>query len=48
MKRLSVIALSIVLLSCSEDKTEYRIDPVLKPYLDTFYQEAAARGMVLA
>jgi len=50
MKKLIFIALLLLLSSCFSDfdvTVEYRIDPLLQPYVDKFYQEAAQRHIEL-
>lgn len=45
MKTYFVAFLSLILFSCHFDPTiDYRIDPILKPYVDKFFQEAEKRN----
>jgi len=51
MKNLPFFIFISFLQSCSLDsfdqQIEYRIDPLLKPYVDQFYKEAEVRGIEL-
>jgi hypothetical protein len=50
MKNLTIAALAILLSSCfysgMDDESTY-VDPKLQPYLDSFIEEAKARGIVV-
>jgi hypothetical protein len=39
-----LITLALALASCSDDDTQFTVTPELKPVIDSFFAEAAARG----
>lgn len=44
MKHFLILSLCLILCSCTFDQTiEYKIDPLLQPYMDSFYTEALKR-----
>lgn len=51
MKNLFILILALAVQSCSfnsfDQHVEYRVDPLLKPYVDKFYEEAEKRGRYL-
>ena len=51
MKNLFILILALAVQSCSlnsfDQHVEYRVDPLLKPYVDKFYEEAEKRGVEL-
>ena len=51
MKNLFILILALAVQSCSlnsfDQHVEYRVDPLLKPYVDKFYGEGEKRGVIL-
>ena len=44
MKKLILVGICLIMFSC---ETEFIVDSRVKPFVDTFYQEANSRGIVL-
>jgi hypothetical protein len=51
MKNILILILTTIFIqgcfSSFDQEVEYKIDPLLKPYVDTFYEEAERRGLAL-